>query len=153
MFNKQLKVNIVELDVQIRRLSSELEDLKKDSKYEIKMEKLEALVELKCKLAKTVKEGETTDAIIELDKQIEELAKAMINLEKDEAYASKIKQLEDLTNVRTQLAECKVKESHAKEIISGILGVSAMMLVLNYEKTDIVTSKAFGIASKLFRGV
>jgi predicted RNase H-like nuclease (RuvC/YqgF family) len=153
MFNKQLRNNIKALDAEIGLLSKELEGLKKDTKYDVKIRTLGDLVEFRCKLAEKQKEGEPkSDVIVELDRQIEELAKLIGNLESDEVYSAKIHKLEELTKVRCQLAEAKSKESKAPVIISGMFGLSAIGLVLYYEKTEIITSKAFSIATKMFRG-
>lgn len=152
MFNRQLRKNIGLLDAQIGELGKELEGLKKDTKYDVKIRTLSDLTDLRSKLVKS-KDDEKSDVIIELDKQIEELAKMIIHLESDEVYMAKVNKLEDLTKIRCLLAEAKVKESNAPAIISGVVGLSAILLVLNYEKTEIVTSKAFSIATKMFRGV
>lgn len=61
--------------------------------------------------------------------------------------------IDDLTKVRAQLSENKVKESYSKEVVSGIFGISAILIILKYEEKDIITSKAVNIATKLFRGV
>jgi DNA repair exonuclease SbcCD ATPase subunit len=149
MFNKQLKINIADIDAQIGVISKEIEEHKRDNKYEVKMEKLQALTELRFKLGK-VEDEKKSDTIIELDKQIEELTKLIANLEKDEEYTVKLKKLEDLTKIRTQLSETKVKESLAPHIISGALGLGAVALVLNYEKTEIIRGQAFSVAMRLF---
>jgi hypothetical protein len=149
MFNKQLKLNIADIDAQIGVLSKEIEQHKRDSKYEVKMEKLEALTELRLKLGK-IDDKNKSDTIIELDKQIEELTKVVIHLEKDEAYSTKLKKLEDLTKIRTQLSENKVRESLAPHLISGALGLGAVAMVLNYEKTEIIRGQAFSVAMRLF---
>lgn len=149
MFNKQLKLNIADIDAQIGVLSKEIEEHKRDGKYEVKMEKLEALMELRFKLGK-VDENNKSETIIELDKQIEELTMVIGHLEKDEEYSTKLKKLEDLTKIRTQLSDSKVRESLAPHLISGALGLGAVLLVLNYEKTDIIRGQAFGLATKLF---
>jgi predicted RNase H-like nuclease (RuvC/YqgF family) len=149
MFNKQLRINIADIDTQIGVLSKEIEEHKKDSKYEIKMEKLQALTELRFKMGK-VEDKDKSEAVIELDKQIEELTKVIGHLERDEEYTAKLKKLEDLTKIRTQLSESKVRESLAPHLISGALGLGAVLLVLNYEKTEIIRGQAFGVAMKLF---
>lgn len=149
MFNKQLKLNIADIDKIIGVLSKEIEEHKKDSKYEIKMEKLQALTEIRSKLGK-VDDKNKSDAVIELDKQIDELTKVICHLESDYEYAAKLKKLEDLTKIRTQLADSKVKESLAPHLISGALSLGAVLLVLNYEKTEIIRGQAFGVAMKLF---
>jgi predicted RNase H-like nuclease (RuvC/YqgF family) len=151
MFNKQLKKNIKSLDVQIGQLSVELEGLKKDTKYDIKMRTLSDLADLRNKLVKN-KEDEKRDVVIELDRQIEELTALISKVESDEIYLAKVKKLEDLTKVRCQLSEVKVKESNVPAIISLVGSVGAIVLVLKHEKVDIITSKAFSMATKMFRG-
>jgi archaellum component FlaC len=153
MFNRQLKKNIVMLDKQIGELSNELNGLMKDTKYDVKMRTLEDLTELRGKLAKGLKDGETSDALVELDKQIEELTMLIINLHSDVAYSEKLKKLEDLTKARCQLSDAKTKESNVPAIISGVVGLSAIVLVLKYEEANIITSKAFNMIPKMFRGI
>jgi predicted RNase H-like nuclease (RuvC/YqgF family) len=151
--SKQLRHNIESLDEQIGKLSKELEGLKKDTKYDVKIRTLSDLIDFRTKLVEKDEKGKTkSDIVVELDRQIEELTKMIEHLESDEVYTAKLKKLEDLTNVRCRLAEAKVKESNAPVIISGVVGISAILLVLHYEKAEIVTSKAFGIATKMFRG-
>lgn len=151
MFNKQLRINIADIDSQIGVISKEIEEYKRDNKYEVKMEKLQTLIELRSKLGK-IEEGEKkSETMIELDKQIEELTKVVAYLEKDDEYSAKLRKLEDLTKIRTQLSEAKVKESLAPHLISGAIGLGTVLLVLNYEKTDIIRGQAFGVAMRLFR--
>lgn len=152
MYNRQLKLNIEQLDLRIAKLSAEIEEMGITKGHENKMEKLADLMKLRCQMAETY--GETpNDAIRELDKQIDELVIETIHYERDEEkYQAKLKNLEALTKVRCQLEESRVNASNAPALISGLLGISAILLVLHYEKTDIVTSKAFSIATSLFRG-
>jgi chromosome segregation ATPase len=158
MFNKQLRRNIKSLDEQIGKLTLELVGMKKDTKYDAKMRTLSDLSELRSKLAmKNEKDGTKCDAIVEIDRQIEELTQLIGELESDEVYIAKVKKLEDLTKVRCQLAESKAKESnmstYVPAIISGVVGISLTMIVLKYEKEDIVTAKnTFGIVTRMFRG-
>jgi hypothetical protein len=151
MFNKQLKINIADIDTQIGVLSKEIEKHKRDNKYEVKMDKLKALTELRAQLGKTIEEGKPkSDAIIKLDEEIEELVQVIMHLEKDETYSEQLKKLEDLTKIRTQLSETKVRESIAPQLLSGALSIGAVALVLKYEKTEIITGQAFGVAMRLF---
>lgn len=66
-------------------------------------------------------------------------------------YEIILTRIEDLTKVRCQLAESKTLMSNAKDWIAGSLGVATTMMVLKHEKTEVITSKAFGLAGKLFR--
>jgi len=153
MFNKQLRQNIEALDAQIGELSKELEGIGKDTKYEVTIRKLKDLTELRGNLTKGKEDKVLSDAVVELDKQIEELAKIIATVQIDEEYEAKVRKLEDLTKVRSQLSEVRSKESNAAAVISGVVGISSVIMVLKHEKTDIITSKAFSIATKLFRGV
>jgi predicted RNase H-like nuclease (RuvC/YqgF family) len=152
MFRKQLTINIEDLDRQIGTLSNELEELKKDSKYEATMDKLKMLTELRTSLAKGLKENEKSDALSEMDRQIEELTLVVNHLGRDDVYSEKLAKLEALTKVRCQLGESKVKNSVKPVIVSGLLGMTSMLIVLKYEKDNvIITSKAFSMVSSMFK--
>lgn len=151
MFNRQLRKNIKALDVQIGELSTELAGLKKDTKYDQKVRTLGDLVEFRSKLVKN-KEDEKSDVVIELDRQIEELTKMISHLASDEVYTAKMNKLDELTKIRSQLSEAKVNESNTPAVITGVIGLSAILLVLKHEEANIITSKAFSIATKMFRG-
>lgn len=152
MFNNQLKRNIKDLDVQISKLTKEIEELERDSSYDVTMEKLTSLTELRVQLAKSLKEDEKSDAVMEMDKQIEELTKIVANLRKDDTYSDKLAKLEELTKTRCQLEESKVKDSVKPIVTSGLLSIASVVVILKYEKTEVITSKAFGIATSMFRG-
>ena len=151
MFNKQLRQNIGFLDAQIGELTKELEGLKKDTKYDVIIRTLSDLTDLRVKLVKD-KDNEKSDTIVEIDKQIEELTRMVIHLESDEVYTAKVNKLEELVKLRCLLSEAKVKESNVPAIISGVVGISAILLVLKHEQAEIITSKAFSMATKMFRG-
>jgi hypothetical protein len=86
---------------------------------------------------------------VRISKLYEELDKATTNGER-EVLLDRAKELADLRN---KLSEVKTRESLTPIVVPGVIGLSAILLVLNYEKTGIVTSKAFGIATKMFRGL
>lgn len=91
--------------------------------------------------------------IKEIDTQI---AKLMVELDavvEDNEYEMILMKIDDLAKLRDKLSTNKVNESYSKEIVSGVIGMAAIVVVLKHEKADIITSKAFGIATKLFRGV
>jgi len=149
---KQLNVNIKDLDLQIGKLAKELEKLKKDNKYEATIDKLTSLTELRVQLAKSLKDDETSEAVLEMDKQIEELTKKLQHLGRDEEYSDKLKTLEELTKIRCQLVESKEKGSVKPIVVSGLLSIASVALILKYEETEVITSKAFGMATSMFRG-
>lgn len=151
MKNKQLKMNIEQLDLRIAKLGTEIENMGMNNGYESKMGTLTDLMNLRDQLKKNYGD-KPSDAIKELDRQIDELAVELKNYNKDDIYQTKLKNLEALTKVRCQLDESRIKGSNAPVLISGLLGVASILLVLHYEKTDIVTSKAISMATSLFRG-
>ena len=133
MFNRQLKQNIKALDLEIGKLGKEIEGLKRDTKYEVKMRTLTDLTELRCKLAKGKDEKNLSNIVIELDRQIEELAMVIAKTGVDEVYAAKLKKLEDMSKIRAELSECKVNESNAPAIITGLMGIATVVMVLKHE--------------------
>jgi hypothetical protein len=151
MNNRQLKLNIEQLDLRIAKLGTEIEEMGTNNGYESKMGTLTDLMNLRDQLKKNYGD-KPSNVIKELDRQIDELVVELKNYARDDVYQTKLKNLDALTKVRCQLAESGFKGSNAPALISGLLGVASILLVLHYEKTDIVTSKALSIATSLFRG-
>lgn len=148
--SRQLKHNIQQLDLRIGEISKQIREHEKTNGYENVLSTLTDLIKLRSQLAKAY--DDSSEVVEELDRQIEELTVSVTTIERSGDYESKVKHLEELSKVRCQLAESLAKQSNAPAIISGLFGVSAVLLVLHYEKTEIVTSKAFGLATSLFRG-
>lgn len=90
--------------------------------------------------------------IKDLDAQIQSLIEELFAAEDVEEHGEILKRIDELTEVRNKLSHDKVNESHAGAIISGALGIASMAMVLKFEKADIITSKAFGMATSMFRG-
>lgn len=149
---KQLNVNIVQLDLQISKLSDELNKMEKDNKYEATMDKLKNLTELRATLAKSLKDNEKSDAVVEMDKQIEELTVMLTHMCRNEEYSDKLAKLEELTKVRCQLAESKVNASVKPIVVSGVLSIASLAIVLKYEEKEVITSKAYDMVKGMFRG-
>lgn len=106
MFNKQLKTNIKQLDLQIGKLSKELSEMEDTGSYEAK---------------------------------------------------AKMEMLKDLTKLRCELADSKVKDkSRAFELVpllaSGAIHLTSVLMVLKHEKTDVITSKVWNTVASPFRG-
>lgn len=155
MFNRQLKKNIKALDVEIGKLSEEINNLQVDVSYDRNIKVLTDLTELRAKLVKDQSEGELSNAVKELDDKIESLTTEIVGYEINDVYLTKLKKLEELTRVRAGLSECKVKESNSRVVIpvlvSGAVSISAILLILKYEEENVITSKSLNIAMKLFR--
>lgn len=153
MMNKQLKLNIKQLDAQIGKLAKELESMKENNQYEVKVRKIEDLTKLRTALVD--KDGQSAvskDVVDEVDRQILELAKELVNIELDETYLSKTRQLDNMTKIRGQLIEGMVKNQHSPAIIHGLIQISAMFVLLKYEEKDVIVSKSYDIVKSMFRG-
>lgn len=91
--------------------------------------------------------------IEKLDLQIGKLMDELIQ-ETDAVKRKEItNEIESLKGIRCDLADSKVNDAIKKEIISGLISIGGMILVLKHEKTDVITTKAMSLATKLFRGV
>lgn len=86
-----------------------------------------------------------------LDIEISKVSLLLSKTEDGDKYEKIHSKLGDLIKLRCELAESRVKESNTPMIVSGLVQVSTVLLVLHYEKTDIITSKVFGMATKLFK--
>lgn len=85
-----------------------------------------------------------------LDGQLETIVNKMAMTEPGtEAYASLTEQLKGLKDIRGDLKPAKLEKLKADTLVNGAVSIATVLLVLKYEKFDIVTSKAFGIATKL----
>ena len=91
--------------------------------------------------------------IKEIDMKISKLMVELDSVVQDDEYEMILMKIDDLAKLRDKLSANKVNEGYSKEIVSGVIGLAAITIVLKHEKADIITSKAFGIATKLFRGV
>lgn len=94
-----------------------------------------------------------TKNIKALDEEINKLIIEMTESEDQDTKDRLETRIDELTDIRTKLSKDKVSESHAREIISGLVGIGGIILVLKHEKTEVITSKAFSMATKMFRGV
>lgn len=87
-----------------------------------------------------------------IDAQIGKLMEELIVEVNRDTYEEIQSKIDDLTKTRTAMSESIARESNAKEIITGVIGLVATTAVLKHENINVITSKAFGIATKMFRG-
>lgn len=73
------------------------------------------------------------------------------NLKLEDYYAIKEK-IDGLVKVRSELAENVTKGSIKPIVASGVVQMISIVTVLQFEKTDVITSKVFGMATKMFKG-
>lgn len=89
--------------------------------------------------------------IKKIDVKIGELMEDLTQAEKPDDQEMILVRIDELTKVREKLSNNKVSESYSKELISGAIGLTSMVLVLRFEKADIITSKAFDVAKSMIK--
>ena len=86
-----------------------------------------------------------------IDVQISKLLVELSELE-DERDIKRIQgRLDDLIRMRTDLAESRDRETMKPIILSGAIQFASILTVLQFEKNDVITSKIFGVATKMFK--
>ena len=95
---------------------------------------------------------QVTINIKDLDLQIGKLNQELILEEDDDKYNTIIEKIESLTELRCKLSESRVNGSLKPVVVSGLLGIASVVIVLKYEEADVITSKAFNMATSMFRG-
>lgn len=81
-----------------------------------------------------------------IDEEIERLAKTLSSMEADDPNYSKIADnLKVLCEARSQKTESGVSTD---VIISAVVNVLGILLVLNHERANVITTKAFGFLGK-----
>lgn len=94
-----------------------------------------------------------------VDIKIYELKEKLLTLDPaSEAYDDTIQLLEDLYDVKKRCLELKntksSRERYIKDwsgIVSSMIGFVGILAILNYEKTDIISSKAMSIATRFIK--
>lgn len=88
-----------------------------------------------------------------LDERIEGLVDDLETFDKhkdSEDYNQTISNIESLTRIKKELRDSgKWSDMRSERVITAILGLVGVLLILNYEKTDIVTTKTFGMVTRL----
>lgn len=82
--------------------------------------------------------------------QLEALTSELQELQgTDERYKVVTERIADLVKIREDLKGRKVEGLKMDTIVNGVISIAGIVLVTKHEKLDIITSKAFGIATKL----
>lgn len=97
-------------------------------------------------MTKTLKQN-----IEDLDLQIETLIGKLGETEDEETFNEISSQIEKLTSIRIDLSSDEVNCSNRDAWIAGGFGLASVLLVLYYEKTDVITSKAYNTATRMFK--
>jgi len=88
-----------------------------------------------------------------IDVRIEALLEDLSNYDiYSDEYESMADRLEQLVKVRNELKPVrsgdKVKVIDLTTIVNGAVSVLSLMMILEYEKTEVVTTKALSVATK-----
>lgn len=86
-----------------------------------------------------------------LDNQIGKLI-LQYNEEEDEVKRTVLlEEIESLTDIRVDLKTSKVEGSNSHIWISGAISIASMLLIMSYEEEDVITTKAWNIATRIFK--
>lgn len=86
-----------------------------------------------------------------LDNQIGKLI-LQYNEEEDEVKRTVLlEEIESLTDIRVDLKTSKVEGSNSHLWISGAISIASILLIMDYEKEDVITTKAWNIATRIFK--
>lgn len=91
------------------------------------------------------------DTIEELDNEIKGLVGVLGNISAvGDDYQVVAENIKRLTDIRESLKEEKKFEKIKPDtLVSGLISLTSIMLILKYERFDIITTKAFGVATRL----
>lgn len=129
MFNFENADHATALDAAISKLFEKLGTLEGDSKeYSTTAENIVKLVELKNQALKTANESIRIDSDCDINE-------AKVRLENDKFAAEQEKS--------------RSWKPSPDAIIGSVASIAGIVLVLNYEKLNVITSKAFGFIGKL----
>lgn len=87
----------------------------------------------------------------DLDNKIGELLEIYESTEDEVERAELMDEIERLTDIRVKLKASKEEGSNSGLWVSGALSIATVVLIMKYEETDIITTKAFNIATRIFR--
>lgn len=62
------------------------------------------------------------------------------------------RQIDQLIGFRNELSKGKESKVWVAPVISGVFSMSGILLVLYFEKADIITTKAFNMATRMIKG-
>ena len=89
--------------------------------------------------------------IRDLDNQIGELLSKYEHTEEEIEKTIIFEEIENLTKIRTELKASQVEGSNSAIWVSGALSIATVVLIMKYEQTDVIATKAFNIATRIFK--
>lgn len=90
--------------------------------------------------------------IEDLDLQIGKLNKELEEMEDDDKYVLTMEKLKSVIELRCKLSESKTGSSVKPLVVSGLFGIASLIVVLKYEEKEVIVTKAFTMATSMFRG-
>lgn len=88
--------------------------------------------------------------IKDLDNKIGELLSEYELAEEELEKTVILEEIDNLTSIRKELKSSKVEGSNSGLWVSGALSIATVVLIMKYEETDVIATKAFGIATRMF---
>ena len=86
-----------------------------------------------------------------VDKQIGDLLRLYEAVESDAERTEVMEEIKNLTEVRETLKSSDVDGSNKGLWVSGGLSIASILLIMEHEKADAFTTKAFNIATDFLR--
>lgn len=86
-----------------------------------------------------------------LDSQIGKLILQYNEEEDDVKRTVLMDEIEALTDIRVDLKTSKVEGSNSHLWVSGAISIASILLIMDYEKEDAITTKAWNIATRIFK--
>lgn len=95
---------------------------------------------------------QVTINIKDLDDKIGKLNEELENALTQEEYETIINKLESLVTLRCKLASSRDENSVKSVVVGGLLSVASLVVVLQFEDENVITTKAFNMIPSLFKG-
>ena len=86
-----------------------------------------------------------------LDNQIGKLILQYNEEEDDVKRTVLMEEIEALTDIRMNLKTSKVEGSNSHLWVSGAISITSILLIMDYEKEDVITTKAWNIVTRIFK--
>lgn len=91
------------------------------------------------------------DNLKELDNQIGELLTDYEGCKEESRRSALMNEIKELTDIREKLKASRETGSNSHLWVSGTISIATILLVMKYEETNVITSKAYNIATRIFR--
>lgn len=95
---------------------------------------------------------QVTINIAELDKKIGILNKELDEAKDKDEYYETVLKIEQLADLRIKLAASRDNNSVKSVVVGGALSLASLIVVLQFEDENVITTKAFNMIPSLFKG-